>query len=89
MVIAGATGATLDTTGRAGQSISLRVTWSNGIGSPAVATSNAIAIVMLFITGYIYGGLVPQRPWLSAMPLPPACHRSATASPSSRLKASR
>lgn len=45
VAIAGATGATLDTTGRASQSISLRVTWSNGIGSPAVATSNAIAIV--------------------------------------------
>ncbi|MEQ5793129.1 hypothetical protein LZ686_00575 [Paracoccus sp. NFXS7] len=45
VAIAGATGATLDTTGRAGQSISLRVTWSNGIGSTAVATSNAIAIV--------------------------------------------
>ncbi|WDA11678.1 hypothetical protein [Paracoccus marcusii] len=45
VAIAGATGATLDTTGRAGQSISLRVTWSNGIGSPAVATSNAITIV--------------------------------------------
>jgi hypothetical protein len=45
LAIAGETGATLDTTGRAGQSISLRVTWSNGIGSPAVATSNAIAIV--------------------------------------------
>lgn len=45
VAIAGATGATLDTTGRAGQSISLRVTWSNGTGSPAVAMSNAIAIV--------------------------------------------
>jgi hypothetical protein len=45
VAISGATGATLDTTGRAGQSISLRVTWSNSIGSPAVATSNAIAIV--------------------------------------------
>lgn len=38
-VIAGATGASFDTTGFAGRSISLRVTWSNGIGSPAVATT--------------------------------------------------
>lgn len=33
----------------------------------AMRFSNAIAIVMLFITGYIYGGLVPQRPWLSGL----------------------
>lgn len=43
-VIAGATKATFDTTGRAGQSISLRVTWSNGIGAPAVATTPGLVI---------------------------------------------
>lgn len=33
----------------------------------AMRISNAIAIVMLFITGYISGGLIPQRPWLSGL----------------------
>lgn len=42
--IPGATEATFDTAGRTGQAISLRVTWSNGIGSPAVATTAAITI---------------------------------------------
>lgn len=43
-LIAGATKSTFDTTGRAGQAISLRVTWSNGVGSPAVATTPALMI---------------------------------------------
>lgn len=44
VLIAGATKSTFDTTGRAGQAISLQVTWSNGVGSPAVATSPALMI---------------------------------------------
>lgn len=33
----------------------------------AMRISNAIAIVMLFVTGYISGGLIPQRPLLSGL----------------------
>ncbi len=31
---------------------------------PALRVSNAIAIVMLFITGYVYGRNVGHHPWL-------------------------
>ncbi|MGR3250647.1 MAG: hypothetical protein ACU0HS_00825 [Paracoccus sp. (in: a-proteobacteria)] len=44
VTIAGATGASFDTTGRAGQAISLRVTWSNGTAPDAVSTSAAITV---------------------------------------------
>lgn len=44
VAVSGATSATFDTAGRGGQSISLRVTWTNGVGSPAVATSAPVAI---------------------------------------------
>lgn len=33
----------------------------------AMRFSNGIAIVMLFFTGYISSGLVPQHPWLSGL----------------------
>ena len=45
IAVSGQTGATFDTTGYAGQSISVRVTWTNGVGEPAVSTSNAIDVV--------------------------------------------
>ena len=45
VVVSGQTGATFDTTGYAGQSIGVRVTWTNGVGEPAVSTSNAIDVV--------------------------------------------
>lgn len=44
VAVAGATGATFDTTGRGGQAISLRVTWTNSAGSVS-ATSNVINVV--------------------------------------------
>lgn len=44
VAVSGATGATFTTTGRAGQAISLRVTWSNGTAPDAVATSGAITV---------------------------------------------
>jgi VIT1/CCC1 family predicted Fe2+/Mn2+ transporter len=31
---------------------------------PAMRVSNAIAIVMLFLTGYAFGRLSGHRPWL-------------------------
>jgi hypothetical protein len=31
---------------------------------PALRVSNAIAIVMLFLTGYAYGGITGRHPWL-------------------------
>jgi hypothetical protein len=43
--VSGATGETFVTTGLSGQSITHRVTWSNGVGSPAVSTSNVISVV--------------------------------------------
>lgn len=43
--VSGAAGETFVTTGLSGQSITHRVTWSNGVGSPAVSTSNVISVV--------------------------------------------
>ena len=43
--VSGATGETFVTTGLSGQSVTHRLTWSNGVGSPAVSTSNAISVV--------------------------------------------
>jgi VIT1/CCC1 family predicted Fe2+/Mn2+ transporter len=31
---------------------------------PALRVSNAVAIVMLFLTGYAFGSLTGRRPWL-------------------------
>jgi VIT1/CCC1 family predicted Fe2+/Mn2+ transporter len=31
---------------------------------PALRVSNAIAIVMLFLTGYAFGSMTGRRPWL-------------------------
>jgi VIT1/CCC1 family predicted Fe2+/Mn2+ transporter len=31
---------------------------------PAMRVSNAIAIVMLFLTGYAYGSITGRHPWL-------------------------
>ena len=31
---------------------------------PALRVSNAIAIVMLFLTGYAFGRMTGRRPWL-------------------------
>ncbi len=31
---------------------------------PAMRVSNAIAIVMLFLTGYAFGTITGRRPWL-------------------------
>ena len=43
--VSGATGETFVASGLSGQSITHRVTWSNGVGSPAVSTSNVISVV--------------------------------------------
>ena len=35
--------------------------------APAMRVSNAIAILMLFVTGYVYGRMIGHRPWVTGI----------------------
>ena len=34
---------------------------------PAMRVSNAIAVLMLFVTGYVYGRIIGRRPWVTGI----------------------